>query len=573
MALKSTIATKIFGLAVLLLCLTIALSAFLLWQVTRLNVQLKAIVGRYQPLTSSAANLDEYGLRRRLAFERWFGTLNSAKPNENIIKEATTNYALFSDKITAEIAHAHELASAPAEFDKDRETLAEVRSTIDQIEANYAIITARQRQVLDLQVAGQHDRANDLLDLLNETQRRVQDQRARIQHLTQTFVSETMHDATERQKAVAWISVAATATSVLLGLTLSALITRRLVGPVRSLITGIKTVEQGDLTVQLPIQSSDEVGKLTQSFNFFIRELRAKDDIKRTFGKYIDPRVLDRVILQPGADETGKRCEMTIAFSDLVGFTDLSEQLTPAGMVNVLNRHFALQSDTIQKNGGVIDKFMGDAIMAFWGPPFTGEAEHAVLACRAALAQLKALDAFQTELPDLTGLRKNLPKIDLRIGLSTGEVIVGNIGSENTRSYTVMGDTVNLASRLENVNRIYGTQILASEATACAAGKDFLFREVDALVVKGKTESSKVFELLGLAVDEVEATQQLSERFAVALSAYRRQDWNLAEKELQSCLEIQAGDGPSKVLMERIAHFREWPPGSNWDGAFQLDSK
>jgi len=104
MALKSTIATKIFGLAVLLLCLTIALSAFLLWQVTRLNVQLKAIVGRYQPLTSSAANLDEYGLRRRLAFERWFGTLNSAKPNENIIKEATTNYALFSDKILFFIA-------------------------------------------------------------------------------------------------------------------------------------------------------------------------------------------------------------------------------------------------------------------------------------------------------------------------------------------------------------------------------------------------------------------------------------------------------------------------------------
>ena len=122
MALKSTIGTKIFGLAVLLLCLTITLSAFLLWQVTRLNVQLKAIVGRYQPLTSSAANLDEYGLRRRLAFERWFGTLNSATPNENIIKEATTNYALFSDKITAEIAHAHELASAPAEFDRDRES-------------------------------------------------------------------------------------------------------------------------------------------------------------------------------------------------------------------------------------------------------------------------------------------------------------------------------------------------------------------------------------------------------------------------------------------------------------------
>jgi adenylate cyclase len=571
--LKSTIATKIFGLALLLLFLTITLSAFLLGQVTRLNGQLKAIVGRYQPLTGSVASLDEYGLRRRLAFERWFGTLNSANPNESIIKEARTNYALFSDKITAEIAHIRELISAPAEFGRDKETLAEVRNTIDQIEANYAIITARQRQVLDLQVAGQHDRANDLLDLLNETQRRVQDQRARIQHLTQTFVSEATREATERQKAVVWISIAATATSVLLGLTLSALITRRLVEPVRSLITGIKTVEQGDLTVQLPIRSKDEVGKLTQSFNFFIRELRAKDDIKRTFGKYIDPRVLERVILQPGANEIGSRREMTVAFSDLVGFTALGEQLTPAGMVNVLNRHFALQADAIQKNQGVIDKFMGDAIMAFWGPPFTSETEHAVLACRAALAQLKALDAFQAELPDLTGLRKNLPRVDLRIGLSTGEVIVGTIGSENARSYTVMGDTVNLASRLENVNRIYGTRILASRTTVAAAGKDFFFREIDALVVKGKTESSKVFELLGLTGDEVEATQELLERFTVALSAYRKQDWNLAETELQKCLEIQADDGPSKVLMERIVRFREHPPDANWDGTFQLDSK
>jgi adenylate cyclase len=465
------------------------------------------------------------------------------------------------------------LISAPAEFERDKETLAEVRNTIDQIEANYAIITARQRQVLDLQVAGQHDRANDLLDLLNETQRRVQDQRARIQHLTQTFVSEATREATERQKAVVWISIAATATSVLLGLTLSALITRRLVEPVRSLITGIKTVEQGDLTVQLPIRSRDEVGKLTQSFNFFIRELRAKDDIKRTFGKYIDPRVLERVILQPGANEIGSRREMTVAFSDLVGFTALGEQLTPAGMVNVLNRHFALQADAIQKNQGVIDKFMGDAIMAFWGPPFTSETEHAVLACRAALAQLKALDAFQAELPDLTGLRKNLPRVDLRIGLSTGEVIVGTIGSENARSYTVMGDTVNLASRLENVNRIYGTRILASRTTVAAAGKDFFFREIDALVVKGKTESSKVFELLGLTGDEVEATQELLERFTVALSAYRKQDWNLAETELQKCLEIQVDDGPSKVLMERIVRFREHPPDANWDGTFQLDSK
>ena len=126
--LKTTIAAKIFGLAILLLCLTIALSAFLLWQVTRLNVQLKAIVSRYQPLTSAAANLDEYGLRRRLAFERWFGALNSDQPNEQVISEAKANYAIFSQKISAEISHARALANAPFQFHRDREVLTEVRS-------------------------------------------------------------------------------------------------------------------------------------------------------------------------------------------------------------------------------------------------------------------------------------------------------------------------------------------------------------------------------------------------------------------------------------------------------------
>ena len=264
---------------------------------------------------------------------------------------------------------------------------------------------------------------------------------------------------------------------------------------------------------------------------------------------------------------------MTVVFSDLVGFTALGEGLTPAGMVNVLNRHFGLQADAIQQHHGVIDKFMGDAIMAFWGPPFTTVEEHAVLACRAALAQLRALDAFQAELPDLTGLRKNLPTVDLRIGLSTGEVIVGNIGSENTRSYTVMGDTVNLASRLEGVNRIYGTRILASEATIDAAKDTFLVREVDALIVKGKTEPSRVFEVIDLLENAPAGLRELPDRFAAPLSAYRIRNWSAAESELRACLEIRPSDRPSQVLLDRIVHFRERPPAADWDGAFQLDSE
>ncbi len=333
-------------------------------------------------------------------------------------------------------------------------------------------------------------------------------------------------------------------------------------------------MEQGDLTVELPVLSRDEVADLTRAFNYFVQELRAKDEIRQTFGKYIDPRVLDRVILKPGGgDAMSGRREMCVAFADLVGFTALGEQLTPAGMVNVLNRHFALQAEAIQRHHGVIDKFMGDAVMAFWGPPFSTEEEQASQACRAALDQLGALDTFRSLLPELTGLRKNLPTVDLRIGLSMGDVVVGNIGAENSRSYTVIGDAVNLASRLERANRYYGTRILANESIARAAGADFLTREIDMLVVKGKTEAHRVFEILGIATIMPEATRQLCDRFAAALSAYRASQWDLAEQALLGCLELRRDDGPTRVFLDRIGRFRAEPPAAGWDGSFHLGQK
>jgi adenylate cyclase len=143
----------------------------------------------------------------------------------------------------------------------------------------------------------------------------------------------------------------------------------------------------------------------------------------------------------------------------------------------VLNRHFGLQAMAVQEHHGIVDKFVGDSIMAFWGPPFVKAEEHAVLACRAALAQLVALDTLRRELPEITGLRRDVPTLELRIGICTGEVVVGNIGLENTRSYTVIGDTVNLSARLEHANRVYNTQILLDETTAQAINQEFEIRE------------------------------------------------------------------------------------------------
>jgi adenylate cyclase len=371
---------------------------------------------------------------------------------------------------------------------------------------------------------------------------------------------------------VFWLTIALTLSAVLLGLTLSLIITKRLVGPVRLLIAGIRSVEQGDLSVELPIVSRDEVGDLTQSFNYFVSELRSKEEIKRTFGQYIDPRVLEHAILQPGAEPEGRRV-MSVSFADLVGFTGLGEHLTASGLVNLLNRHFTLQAAAVQQEQGVIDKFIGDAVLAFWGPPFTLPEEHALRACRAALGQLEALKTLRADLPELTGLRKHLPQVDLRLGISTGEVVVGNIGSENARSYTVIGDTVNLGQRLEAANRFYGTHILVSEATREGAGAAIVTREIDFLVVKGKTETARAFEVLGLQGEVPEVRLALCERFAEALAAYRSQTWDRAEAALQGCLELSPNDGPSMVFIERIQQLRLQPPGEDWNGVWRLKAK
>ena len=574
MSFRQTIAAKIYGLAIILLLLTIALACFLLFEVTRTKLDLTVVANFDLPLTQSVARLHEFGLRRRLAFERWFGALNSPEPNPEVVAEATQNYALFTRKLTDEFSAARHIIGAYPKNAPGSLTLAEVATLLDQIQPAYEIINNRQREVLDMQVAGQHDKANQQLNLLNDVQRTVQNQRESV-NLKMAAWSGSAAKATEqRERRVFWLTIAATTSTVLLGMTVAALITNRLSRPVRSLAIAMRDVQKGNLDIQLPVGSTDEVGRLTDSFNFFVKELRSKERMKQTFGKYIDPRILEHVLAQPGAEAVvGGRRDMTVSFADLVGFTGLSEQLTPLLMVTLLNRHFGLQALAVQEHNGVVDKFVGDSVMAFWGPPFVKPEEHAVLACRAAQAQLAALDALRRELPDLTGLRRDLPAIDLCIGICTGEVVVGNIGSDNTRSYTVIGDTANLAARLERANRVYGTQILVGETTAQAIGSQFEMREIDTISAKGKTETTRILELMAAAGQLSEDLARSRERYEQARRTYLAQEWDLAEALFRECLQIRPNDGPSRVFLERIQVLRRNSPGKVWNGVWQLVEK
>ena len=258
--------------------------------------------------------------------------------------------------------------------------------------------------------------------------------------------------------------------------------------------------------------------------------------------------------------------------SDIRGFSEFSERLTPGDLVAVLNEYLSQMSRQIRNEHGVIDKFIGDAIMAYWGPPFVPADQQAVRACRAALAKLGALHAVRARLPEVLGIRSGAPEIDIRIGIATGPMIVGTVGSEESMNFTVLGDTVNLGSRLEGACKAYGIRTLVDERTRDLAGDAVVVREIDLLRVKGRDDPERVFELLGRA-DQVDPGDDRIRQFEAGLAAYRRQDWDAAGEAFEACRALENGGGPSNTFLERIAIFRDQPPAETWDGVWTLTAK
>jgi adenylate cyclase len=571
---RTTIASKIFGLAVFLLLLTIGLATYLIFESRKTEREIQAVARTHLPLAEAMTEINESGLRRRLAFERWFGALNAPIPNAEIIAEASANYAAYDQKLKQAFTATRAVLNALPPEMISREKVTELGSSLTTIEAAYVPISNRQRQVLDLQRAGEQLQANQLLNVLNDLQSSVQAQREAIRIKVMQATMQAADNVSDRQHTMLWLTIAATLSTVLLGLLIATVITKRLTNPVRSLVSALQEARNGNLERTLDVTSADELGTLTESFNYFVMELRAKEKIKRVFGRYIDQRVIDQVLLEPEeANVSGERRVMTVLFADLVGFTGLSERLTPSVMVAVLNRHFGLQAQAVHEHRGVVDKFIGDAIMAFWGVPFVKESEHAGLACQTALAQAEALVFLRRELPQISGLRTGAPPIDLRIGVCTGEVVVGNIGSETTRSFTAIGDTVNLASRIEGVNRVYGTQILISDTTAAEIGASFELREIDTIAVKGKSETVRIYELLGMVGNVDKGLLQLRDCYTQALSAYRQSDWTLAARLFGECVLNDVQDRAAQLMQQRTAFFQVNPPAPGWDGAWRLDEK
>ncbi len=290
---------------------------------------------------------------------------------------------------------------------------------------------------------------------------------------------------------------------------------------------------------------------------------KEKQQIKNAFGKYVSPQVLGEILKDPDKLKLGgDRKDITVFFSDIRGFTTISEGLTPEKLVHVLNEYLTAMTDIVMKHEGVVDKFIGDAIMAFWGAPLE-QPEHAKMACLTSLEMMKELKKLQE-----MWRKEGTPEIKIGIGLNSGPAVIGNMGSYERLSYTAMGDTINLGSRLEGLTKQYGVAIIISENTKAKISNEFITRALDIVTVKGKKKPIKIYELVCMQTELTKEQKELIEHYEKGLELYLKRKWEDAIKEFK-----KANDYAAKAFIERCEEFKKSPPPKSWEGVWEFKTK
>lgn len=305
---------------------------------------------------------------------------------------------------------------------------------------------------------------------------------------------------------------------------------------------------------------------LHMTYGFFI-ESRGKRQLAHLFGQYIPPELVDEMsesLTEFSLD--GENREMTVLFSDVRGFTTISEGMDPKQLTQLMNALLTPMTRVIHKNRGTIDKYMGDAIMSFWGAPLH-DPEHARHALYAAMDMMVELKVMQTDFES-----RGWPPVNIGIGLNTGNMNVGNMGSEFRMAYTVLGDSVNLGSRLEGLTKEYGVNIIVSESTKDSI-PEFTFRDLDLVRVKGKNEPVAIFEPIGHKNDIDKETRSELSSYKQALKSFRAQDWDKAEIDFFNLNRSHPDRFLYQVYLDRVTYYRSNPPGETWDGVFTHTSK
>jgi adenylate cyclase len=308
---------------------------------------------------------------------------------------------------------------------------------------------------------------------------------------------------------------------------------------------------------------------LALTIHYYVRETRERKKIHGAFGRYVAPVVIEQMLADPGKLELGgEEKVLTVLFSDLADFTTYSERYSPRELIGLLSEYYSHMTERIFAHQGMLKEYVGDELMAIFGAPLE-QPDHAVRACAAAL-DMRALRLTLAE----EWVKSGRTPLRSRTGINSGVMLVGNLGSEYRFSYGVLGDNVNLGSRLEGLNKTYRTEILVGEATVALLGDAFRLREIDLVRVVGRKQPTRIYELVGHATDALPEAQQASlARYAEALHAYRERGFEAAEARLRECLELWPGDGPARTLLLRCMQHRSAPPPPDWGGVYDATSK
>ena len=575
---RKSIKQKIVGIAAGLIVLAIITSALSMIMAARVGHLLDELTNRYIPAYGNLTRVNVRSLERAVAARQMIIAKMENPPDEAGYAANLKIFQSVDPEIVGEAQAARKQIAAIIDDTSTPSDNAALGRLDDRIET--AISDLRERldeqgtTLLKQFDARKFDEAKATLvsaeALRAEFDRKIDGIRADM--LNQVHASATT--VIREQRQTIWVSAVVTGIAAVLGFVFAMMVGSGITGPVLRLLEGTREVEAGRLDGAISVTTRDEIGQLSAAFNRMIERLRQNQRVRETFGRYIDPRIAESLLSQTAvAAAEGQRRVMTVMFCDMKGFTALSEGFTPQGLVKIMNRYLSTMSEPIHAYRGVIDKYIGDGIMAYWGPPFVEEAEQAKCACSAAIDMIGCLANLRKELPELLGVRVIPAECDLRIGIATGETLVGNIGSQYMMSFTVMGDTVNLASRLETANKAYNSRCLISEATANICGADFELREIDRVVVVGQSQPQTVYEVMGRK-DNLTPQQTLAcAHYAAGLAAYRARRWDEARAAFAAAIEAAPDDGPSIALLARVADLRRDPPPENWDGSWRMESK
>jgi len=574
---KQSIRRRIVAIAVGLIILMVTTSVLSIVMVGRVGHLLDELTARYIPANARMTRINTLSLERALALRRMVIAKMQEPPDELGYKARKQLYDTMDAEVDSEAQAARALINAiiaDMSTPSDNAALGRIEGRIDSLMSDtrrhlkqetgqlFSELEARDFAAARRSLA----RADALRDELDE---KIEALRAEMLKVSYGAIATIR---AEQNQAVV-VSAIVTLLAAIVGLIFANLVSGGISRPVRRLLEGTRAVEAGDLDQSIDVTTEDEIGQLAAGFNRMVIQLRDNERVRETFGKYIDPRVVEGLIDRPNLTAAeGQRRVMTVLFCDMKGFTSLSEGMTPQGLVKVMNRYLSIMSEPIRTNRGIIDKYIGDGIMAYWGPPFVGEADHARFACLATMEMIERISTLRQEIPEILGVRGTpMERCDLRIGVATGEALVGSIGSDVMMSYTVMGDVVNLASRLEGANKLYGTRNLVSERTITATGGTFEVREIDRVVVAGHTHSEVVFEILGTRGELT--SQQLSSRdsYLEGLAAYRERRWDDALRAFSTSLQAIPDDGPSTALLRRVEGLKANPPSGDWDGSWHIE--